>query len=274
MTKARMTSAGREALDIIGNDPHALDHYSRQAYGMSARDAEHALNCLVAITRGEMPEGAAMKWAIEGAAKDYGWSRQETTARMRQCLDAGSPQGRVYSFLSAGKPEGAVTPEMLTNVLNLAEGAARVDLEQGLRQRLDEGRPESNLRANFDGMKASTNAARDADGRSDIRGMVAMQLGKADREMTFEEKRTAAEVARLQLANRIDAGIAMRSSTPDNPVSLRESLGDSFDLNAVRSASIDVGLGDFKADADSAYENDRHAFDPEFDITTTLNGEV
>lgn len=269
MAKGPITAFGDHFGRQVSSDPATLQRFTQNAFGMSPRDLEMSLECASALARGNVPTGAALKWARESGRSQYGWDSKTVDRALKQASELSNPTDRIHAYLSAGNNR-EIPMETLQGLSELVSNFMAADVSLDLQRRLDQQRPEQALRDNFSDMPATERAKAAATDRQSIRNLVEFQMNAPGRELTFEEKREAALLARQQLANRIDAGVA---KVGGNSRDLRSSLRDAYDLSAVREASKEVGLPDPIAGADEAYSDVRHAFDPDFDVTAALNGD-
>jgi hypothetical protein len=271
MSRGRVTAAQEHYTQFL-SDPRVADQTSRELYGMSARDAEMSLQCMSALAQGNMPSGAALKWAQAEAAKNYGWDKGRVNSELQRCLEPSSEIARIGRYLAAGNEGRPVDPTAFKHVVDLVQTYQRESLGAEVEARM--AKSQSNLAAQdrFDKMPASENAKRDADGRHDIRAALEMQL-RPDLGLpkSFNERLASVHRAREKMADRIESGAMFRTPEDGKPVGIRESLRDSYDVHAVREASKEFGLGDFVEEADAIHESERHAVDPDYDVTSDLD---
>jgi hypothetical protein len=269
MAKGPITAFGEHFGRQVSSNPATLQRFTQDAFGMPVRDLEMSMECAAALARGTTPKGEALRWCREAGRAQYGWDSKTVDRALKEASELSNPTDRIHAYLTAGNGR-EIPMETLQGLSELVSNYMAADMTVDLQSRLDKQRPEQALRDNFSDMPATERAKAAATDRQSIRNLVEFQMNASGREMSFEEKREAALLAREQLANRIDAGVA---KVGGNSRDLRSSLRDAYDISAVREASKEVGLPDPIAGADEAYSDVRHAFDPDFDVTAALSGD-
>lgn len=267
---SRINSMGQAYLDRVNADPEFYHRSVQENFGMSPADLEMSLKAASALARGQMPDQNVTRWLNSQAKANYGWTPQDVKAAVNSILTLSSPDDRVAAYLRAGNGRD-VSHEELSAVTEMVQTYMHAETSTELTNRLNEGRPDLALRDNFTGMKADPRALAAATDRSSIRDAVATQLKAANREMTFVEKRAATELAREELANRIDAGVTKVGK--NSHTNMRDALRDAYDLSALKSASVETGLNDFVEDTKQASEDWAH-LNPDFDVTANLSGDL
>jgi hypothetical protein len=270
MAKGPITAFGEHFGRQVSSDPATLQRFTQDAFGMPVRDLEMSMECASALARGTTPKGEALRWARESGKSQYGWDAKTVDRALKEASELSNPTDRIHAYLTAGNNR-EIPMETLQGLSELVSNYMAADMTVDLQSRLDKQRPEQALRDNFSDMPATERAKAAATDRQSIRNLVEFQMNAPGRELTFEEKREAALLARSQLANRIDTGTTKIGGEGRD---LRSSLRDAYDLSAVREASKEVGLPDPVAGANENYEDLRHAYDQDFDITANLRGDL
>lgn len=259
---------------VVGalSDQATLDAYCMQEWGMTSAQLNSSLSCLMKISAGHAPDAEGMRFLRESAAKQYGWSKSQTDAAVRNAVNQSSPQGRIHAYLTAGGNQ--VDQSTFDRVQSLVQHAAHQDMALGLTERLDNSTSNHRLRDEFSGMKAPERVVNKSAQDQHLRGALErLVTGKKPvDQQTYAEKRQTVEVAREKLADRLDADV-MRSKKPDyKEPTLRETLSQQHAIATVRAASEEYGFNDPVADADEAMKHIEHVVDENYDVTEDLRG--
>lgn len=268
-----MSSYEKYLTEKLSQSSEFMEHTARQMGGMSAAELNLTGQALTAISRGRMPEGQTLRWLESQAKQNFGWDSKTTRAALGEVLSHGSPPQRIYEYLAAGGRQ--VSEQSFNAAMEFAQHYAREDLAASLTERMEAGKSNHAIgRDHFEGMPASKNALEHAGQRNSIRDMVSAHFPGVG-EKTFEQRRAEVERARHRLADRLDADTqrAMRDAATgkETPAqSLRDAVRDSVDFERIRAASVDMGFGDVREDAERILEEDRHIDDRSIDITEDL----
>lgn len=255
---------------MLSADPSSMDRLAREMSGMDSASLDKTLQALVAISNGRMPDPQITRWLEAEAKTAYGWDSKQTRAEIKRVADLPSPQQRIFGYLSAGgRP---VSEQSFQSALEFTQHAARANAEAALSERMAEADTRNSVDG-FKAMPASERALKDTQDRQSLRGAIASHFG-GEEPKSFYQQRAAVARARSQLADRIDKD--MFQSTLDSingretpAKSMRDTLRDSYDLEAVRSASIEFGFGDVNEQANEDLRETEHT-DDDHDITEQL----
>lgn len=267
---SRINAMGQAYIDRANADPEFYHRSVQKSFGMSPADLEMSLKAASALARGQMPDASVTKWLNAQAKQSYSWGPSEVKAALNSILTLSSPDDRVAAYLRAGNGRD-LPPEVLSSVTEMVQTYMHAETSTELTNRLNEGRPDLALRDNFDGMKATARSLEAATDRASIRDAIATQMKMPNREMSFEEKRAATELAREELANRIDAGVTKVGK--NSHTNMRDALRDAYDLSALKSASAETGLSNFVEETKNASDDWAH-LNPGFDVTANLSGDL
>lgn len=268
MSKGRYTEAELRHAQQMQNDPAYLNHLTQSQFGMSAADLDQSLRCLIDITQNRMPTGKHLEWVYGNAKQMFGWSRERTHAELQECLKPGSPDGRIHRWLTAGGRQ--TTPEIMRMASSLVEKAAAADLEEGLQNRLNSSESVNAARREFEGMPASKGALESTKQSNGIREALKIQMNGTSQPKSYQQRVNDVMRSRSQLADRLDAS-SMRHAVEGTKPSLRDELSNSYDVEKVRSASIEIGLPDFTEEAAETMRADEHWADAGYDVTAELD---
>lgn len=263
---SRINAMGQAYLDLANADPEFYHRSVQENFGMSPADLEMSLKAASALARGHMPDQKVTRWLNAEAKANYGWTPQDVKTAVNSILTLSSPDDRVAAYLRAGNGRD-LPPEALSAVTEMVSTYMHAETSTELTNRLNQTKPELALRDNFTGMKADPRALAAATDRASIRDAIANQMKMPNREMTFVEKRVATELAREELANRIDAGVTKVGK--NSHTNMRDAIRDAIDVSAVRSASLETGLSDFVEDTERVSDDWAH-LNPDFDVTASF----
>lgn len=267
---SRINAMGQEFINRVNADPDLYNRSVQAAYGMKPADLEMSLKAASALARGQMPDASVTKWLNAQGKTNYGWSPADVKGALNSILTLSSPTDRVAAYMRAGNGRD-LDPEVLSSVTEMVQTYMHAETSTELTNRLNEGRPDLALRDNFTGMKADARALEAATDRASIRDAIATQMKMPNREMSFQEKRAATELAREELANRIDAGVTKVGK--NSHTNMRDALRDAYDVASVRQSSLETGLSDFVDETKQAGDDWAH-LDPNFDVTANLSGDL
>lgn len=271
MSRTNYNAFQRQLAQQAGNDPRLADRISMQRFGMPYAEVENSLQCVMALLDGKIPTGAAMKWAEQSTAQQFGWGPDRVSSEMRRIIDLPTPQQRVYGYLTAGGQ--SVTEEAFSNVMDFVQTGQSQAMQRSLDARVSEG---ADFRDNkvTGGMPATKRVLESSQDRQHLRDSLNSQLGGLGDQATFQQRAQAVQRAREQLADRIDAQqgrdyIDRINGKEPQEKSLREQLADDYDTAKVRAVSIEYGFGDPVSDAGHVVDEVSHLED-DADITEQL----
>jgi hypothetical protein len=206
-------------------DPRVLEQYTQRQFGMSSAKMQLALDTLMAVSQGRIPEPAGMKFVIESAREKYGWSETRTRAELRTVLASGSPQERIHNYLT-GNGASQTDPAMFNFATDLVQNGLRADLELGIQSRLNQPNSNNAPERRYEGMEAHKRTIEDSKDKANLRATLETLSGH-NKPQSYEAKVHNVIRARHQLADRID--VQSRQQAAGHEPSLKESLSSAFD---------------------------------------------
>jgi hypothetical protein len=173
-------------------------------------------------------------------------------SEMRKVIGHASPQERVAAYLSANNLE-RVDPAVYEKAIGLVQHGLRADMEVGILDRLSQTKTANAPERRYEGMEADKRVLEDSNDRSELRSRLNELMG-VNKSSSIESRIKNVVKARSELADRIERDALVRSKSGELP-SLRESLSDNYDIQAVSNASEDIGMNNPHDDAIEQMDN-------------------